>query len=563
MQNIEPMIWGDLFAGGGGTTTGALAVTGVKVAWALNHSKEAIYTHELNHPETVHYHADIKDMDEHKLTKVDGLWASLECTNFSNAKGGLPREADSRTLAWELIRYITWCQPKYIIIENVREFMSWGPLDAKGKPLSRDKGKDYLTWITFVKNLGYPNYDFKILNSADFGAYTARKRYFGIFSQVGCEISFPKPLLDKKHYKACKEKIDLEHTGESIFGRKKPLAEKTLQRIAAGIRKFYPEMAHVMQYYGAGYNGQTITKPLHTITTKDRHALVNFVANYSYGNTGSSIDEPLKTITTKESHALVQFGVQYNKNCDATDLNKPLKSITTVGKHALASVESDQFITEFYGRDSAINSLEDPLRTITTSNRHALTTVELEKKQFVSDHIWGSSNQSVDKPLNTVCTKESKQLVSVEHKDGEHLEEKHQFITKYFSGVPWQKNDSVEKPLSTITTVNRHALAILLINGSFDIRLRFLTPKELADITGFPEDYKWYGSNKFKTWMIGNAVPIELAKVVINETKKNYDARRCEDTPERIDRGLGETANWRTEKPGQLGLFNNPQGISD
>ena len=134
------MIWGDLFAGAGGTTTGAFAVQGIKVAWALNHSKEAIYTHELNHPETVHYHADIKDMDEHKLCQVDGLWASLECTNFSNAKGGLPREEDSRTLAWELVRYITWCKPKYIVIENVREFMSWGPLDNKGKPLSRDKG---------------------------------------------------------------------------------------------------------------------------------------------------------------------------------------------------------------------------------------------------------------------------------------------------------------------------------------------------------------------------------------------------------------------------------------
>lgn len=517
------MTFGDLFCGAGGTTTGALSVKGIKVAWALNHSREAIYTHELNHPETVHYHADIKDMDEHKLCQVDGLWASLECTNFSNAKGGLPREEDSRTLAWELVRYITWCKPKYIVIENVREFMSWGPLDNKGKPLSRDKGKDYLKWIQFIKNLGYPNYDFKILNSADYGAHTARKRYFGIFSVVGCEISFPKPLLDKKHYKACKEKIDLENTGQSIFGRKKPLAEKTLQRIAAGIKKFYPEMAHVMQYYGNGYNGQSITVPLNTITTKERHGLVNFVANYSYNNTGSSLDEPLKTITTKESHALIQFGVEYNGDSDAFSVDKPLRAITTKQKHALASVE---------------------------------------KKQFVSDHIWGSSNQSIEKPLNTVCTKESKQLVTVGENPGANKEEKYQFITKYFSGVPHQKCDSLDKPLSTILTVNRHALATILMNGDFDIRLRFLTPKELADITGFPEDYKWYGSNKFKTWMIGNAVPVLLAKAIINETKKNYDARRCEDTPDRTDSNIGEVTNWRTEKSGQLGLFNTPQGLS-
>jgi DNA (cytosine-5)-methyltransferase 1 len=288
------------------------------------------------------------------------------------------------------------------------------------------------------------------------------------------------------------------------------------------------------------------------------------VTNYSYDNPGSSIEEPLKTITTKESHALVQFGVEYNGDSDAFSMDKPLRAITTKQKHAIASVENDkQFITEFYGRDSAINSIEDPLRTITTANRHALTTLDMEKKQFISDHIWGSDNQPIDKPLSTICTKESKQLVSVEHTPGEHLEEKHQFITKYFSGVPHQKNDSIDKPLSTITTVNRNALATLLINGSFDIRLRFLTPKELADITGFPEDYKWYGSNKFKTWMIGNAVPIELAKVIINETKKNYDAGRCKNTPGRIDYNIGEITNWRTEKPDQLGLFNTPKGVSE
>jgi DNA (cytosine-5)-methyltransferase 1 len=526
----EIMTWGDLFAGGGGTTTGALAVEGVKVLWALNHSKEAIYTHELNHPETIHYHADIKDMDEKKLCRVNGLWASLECTNFSNAKGGLPREGDSRTLAWELIRYIAWCQPDYIIIENVREFMSWGPLDEKGKPISRDKGKDFVKWVQFVRNLGYQNYDKAILNSADFEAHTARKRLFLIFAKMGCEISFPKPLVDKKHYKACKEKIDLENTGESIFGRKKPLAEKTLQRIAAGIKKFYPEMAHVMQYYGNGYNGQSVEKPLNTITTKERHALV-------------------------------QFGVQFNNNCDGTSLDEPLHTITPVNKHALATVENNQFITEYYGRDTAVNSIEDPLRTITTASRHALTTVGLEKKQFVSDHIWGSANQSIEKPLNTVCTKESKQLITVKDADKKHQEEKYQFITKYFSGVPWQKNDSIDAPLSTITTVNRHALATLLMNGSFDIRLRFLTPDELADITGFPKDYRWFGSNKFKTWMIGNAVPILLAKAIINETKKNYDARRCEDSPCGSNQNTGKLTNWREKVSDELGLFNNPQGL--
>jgi DNA (cytosine-5)-methyltransferase 1 len=524
MIKEEIMTWGDLFAGGGGTTTGALSVQGVKVLWALNHSKEAIYTHELNHPETTHYHADIRDMDEHNLCEVDGLWASLECTNFSNAKGGLPREGDSRTLAWELVRYITWCKPKYIIIENVREFMAWGPLDEQGKPVSRDKGKDYIKWITFIKNLGYPNYAFKILNSADYGAYTQRKRYFGIFSNVGYEITFPKPSHEKKSYKACKEKINLENTGESIFGRKKPLAEKTLQRIAAGIKKFYPDMAHIMQYYGNGYNGQKIDKPLNTITTKDRHALIQFVT-------------------------------EYNGQSDATSLEKPLRAITTRQKHALTSVDPKQFITEFYGRDTAINSIEDPLRTITTSNRHALTTIE--KQQFISDHIWGSSNESIEKPLSTIYTKESKQLITVDHESDHNAEEKFQFITKYFSGDPNFQNSSIDGPLHTIMASNKHALTTLVMNGSFDIKLRFLTPKELADITGFPEDYKWYGSNKFVTWMIGNAVPILLAKVIINETKNNYNVGRCKNTSlGDVEDYKGDTSQPRAgDKIFESGLF--------
>jgi hypothetical protein len=150
-------------------------------------------------------------------------------------------------------------------------------------------------------------------------------------------------------------------------------------------------------------------------------------------------------------------------------------------------------------------------------------------------------------------------LVTVNDSEDHDKEEKYQFITKYFSGVPHQKNDSIDKPLSTILTVNRHALATLLMNGNFDIRLRFLTPKELADITGFPEDYQWYGSNKFKTWMIGNAVPILLAKVIINETKKNYDARRFKDTHGRDVKDFGTMPRSSDKMYREQGLFKDPE----
>ncbi len=489
IKSEEQMVWGDLFAGGGGTTTGALSIPNVKVAWALNHSREAIYTHEVNHPETVHYHADIKDMDEHKLSKVDGLWASLECTNFSNAKGGKARDADSRTLAWELIRYIIWCDPAYIAIENVKEFLSWGPLDEKGKPVSKLRGIDYLKWVEGIKVLGYVNYEYKFLNSADYGSYTSRKRYFGVFSKPDYPVTFPKPTFKSADYNACREKIDLSYEGKSIFGRKKPLVEKTLARIAAGIKKFHPDMYHIMQYYSSGTWNQSLDTPLRTITTKDRHALIQFMQQH------------------------------YGREDATSSLEKPLPTITTANRHSLISLEKQQFITKYYSGGGQNSSIDKPLGSILATNHHALVSLD-DNLHFISDHVWGAANQSIEKPLNTICTKESKQLATIKAGEPEHLKEKRQFITKYFSREPF--NESIDKPLGTIMCEKKHALVTMLMNGEFDIKMRFLTTDELADITGFPKDYKWYGSNVFKMWMIGNAVPVELAAAVIGEIKIQY-----------------------------------------
>ena len=450
------MTWGDLLAGGGGTTTGALMVPGIKVIWALNHSKEAIYTHEINHPETNHFHADLRVMNEKKLDPIDGLWVSLECTNFSNAKGGLPRDEDSRTLAWELIRYILYSKPKIIVIENVREFLSWGPLDENGKPISKNKGEDYIKWVDYIRNLGYINYDYKILNSADYGAYTSRRRYFGIFTIEGIKIQFPKPIYNKETYKPCKEKIDLTNVGKSIFNRKKPLADKTLKRIAGGIKKFYPEIAYIMSYYSSGDNVHSINEPLPVITTKDRHALI-------------------------------------------------------------------QFVQQHYGRDNAFSSLETPLPTITTSNRHSLITT-----QFLTEYKGNSKTRSLDQPLSAITGKPYHGLTTISiNEKVEYNKNKFQFITKYFSSLNnlESQNSSLNEPLHTIMTSNKHALVSIILNDNFDIKLRFLTPKELADITGFPENYKWYGSNKFKVWMIGNAVPVLMAKAIVNEMKTCYNNR--------------------------------------
>jgi len=467
-------------------------------------------------------------MDVTKLCPVDGLFAGLECTNFSNAKGGLSRDADSRMLAYELDKYIIHCLPKYIMIENVREFLDWGPLRIKedqarstkkysalaivekGKkkgeyviiPIKERKKEYYNKWIEHVKGLGYINYQYRMLNSADYGSFTSRKRYFGIFSLPGYPISFPLQTHHRdgingfKKWMACKKKIDLKNTGESMFGRefnlnlpkqvRKPLVKRSISRIINGMKKHCPEMLqYIVKYYGSG-GGQhsSINTPLDTITTKARHALVTlkreqFISEHFWGQDPSQkTDKPLNVITTKESKQLVTVEKkQFINQCWGNDYNhsgikEPLKTITTTNKHQLVTIEKQQFLTQYYGRDNANQNLKEPIRTITTWNTHRLVTVE--KQQFISTYFG---------------------------KSGAH---------------------SLDKPLGTITTEPKHALTTVLANGDFDIKVRFLTPAELGDITGFPKNYQWYGSNRLRIWMIGNAVPIPMAKALIEQIKIEF-----------------------------------------
>lgn len=203
------LLYIDLFCGAGGTSTGVneARLHGeqcAKVIACVNHDPNAIASHAANHPDALHFIEDIRTLNLTPLKRhikacrkenpqaLIVLWASLECTNFSKAKGGQPRDPDSRTLAEHLYRYIETINPDFIQIENVEEFMSWGPLDEHGRPMSKDKGRDYVRWVKNVKKYGY-NYDYRLLNSADYGARTTRKRYFGMFAKKGLPIVFPEP----------------------------------------------------------------------------------------------------------------------------------------------------------------------------------------------------------------------------------------------------------------------------------------------------------------------------------------------------------------------------------
>ena len=330
----------DLFSGAGGTTTGIhLAHKDIEVIACVNHDENAIKSHAANHPNCIHFVEDVRDMAVvHKIKKlveakriqepgcIINIWASLECTNYSKAKGGQPRDADSRTLAYALYPYIDILNPDYLFIENVREFMAWGPLDKKGRPVSMKNGRDYLQWVEAIKIKGY-RHDYRLLNAADFGAYTSRERYFGVFAREGMPISWPKQTHSKnpdtmfdnylKPWKAVKEVLDLDDEGKSIFDRKKPLVEATLKRIYAGLIKFVAkgDDTYLQKYYSGRPEGKVITVdgPAGSLTTVSNQAVVkvkHFLKRYNGGNPKHktvSVDEPAGSVTTNNRFALVNL----------------------------------------------------------------------------------------------------------------------------------------------------------------------------------------------------------------------------------------------------------------
>jgi DNA (cytosine-5)-methyltransferase 1 len=333
---IHPKVyWIDLFCGAGGTTTGIhLAEANAIVLACVNHDAKAIAAHEANHPGCVHFTEDIRDfavvlkikklVDEVRAKEpncIINIWASLECTNYSKAKGGQPRNADSRTLAEHLFMYLEELNPDYLYIENVREFMAWGSLDIFGKPVSKDKGKDYLKWVNNIMKRGY-KFDFRLLNAADYGAYTSRERFFGQFAKKRMPISWPEATHSKKinvapglfesprlKWKAVREVLLLDEEGESIFDRKKPLVDKTLERIYAGLIKFsknHFSETHLNTYYGNG-GVHSIESVCPTLTTKDRVSVINsHFLDQQYGNSSPvSIEVPANTLTNVPKLSLV------------------------------------------------------------------------------------------------------------------------------------------------------------------------------------------------------------------------------------------------------------------
>lgn len=552
------LLYIDLFCGAGGTSTGVenaryMGEQCAKVIACVNHDANAIASHAANHPDALHFTEDIRTLElsplvahVERMKKIypDALvvlWASLECTNFSKAKGGQPRDADSRTLAEHLFRYIESIDPDYIQIENVEEFMSWGDMDEKGHPISKDKGRCFEKWKRNVKKHGY-DFDWRILNAADYGAYTTRKRFFGIFAKRGLPISFPEPTHCKdgktdmfgrlEKWKPVKEVLDFSDEGESIFCRKKPLAEKTLERIYAGLIKFvaggkeafivkYNSMSRTGKYQAPSvdepcpvvatqgrlalakvnflskqFSGQPDSKnisvegPAGTITCKDHHA---FVSAY-YGNGHNhSVEQPAPTVTTKDRLALINsvfIDNQYGTG-NPTSINQPVGTVTTVPKFNMVFCKPWIMNTAFSNIGS---SIEQPSQTI-TANR---------KWHYLMNPQFASAGGSVNNPCFTLIARMDKMppyLVEVE------------------GGIGIQVT-----PMDSPMTIK--IKEFMALYGIIDIKMRMLRIAELKKIMGFPEDYVLIGPQSDQKKFIGNAVEVNMARVLCEAICKEIIRKR-------------------------------------
>ena len=358
----------DMFAGGGGASVGIELALGRSPDIAVNHDPQAILMHKTNHPHTLHLTEDVFEVDLLKYTKgkhVALMWASPDCTQFSKAKGGKPRESGIRMLPWAVYKHAKAVHPDVIIMENVEEIQQWGPLDKNGHPIKEQAGEEYQRFIAAIKSLGY-TFDCRELVAADYGAPTTRKRWYAIFRCDGQPIVWPKQTHSKdgehlKKWVACGDYVDWSDLGKSIFDRKKPLAEKTMNRIGNGFMKFVVNnpnpyivkdgraMAYMIQYHSetkkGGVRGQELDKPIQTIDTSNRYGLVTaFITKFYRTTIGQGCGEPLHTITTSPGHfgAVSAWLIKYYKSGENVEtLDSPLHTITTKDRFGLASALID------------------------------------------------------------------------------------------------------------------------------------------------------------------------------------------------------------------------------
>ena len=536
----------DLFCGAGGATTGlelALKLLGMEhKGIAINHWRVAVETMRANHPAVDTKQMSIEEAIPEELVpgrEVDLLWASPSCTHHSRAKGGKPRSNQLRAQPSLILQWLDDLYVRRIIVENVPEFVDWGPLTKDGKPIERLKGSCFRAWIEEIRARNY-TVEWRVVNCADYGDATSRRRFFLKAVRKGCgKIRWPEPTHEEnpqpglfgtlKPWRGVRECLDLSDTGRSIFNRKKPLAKNTLRRIAVGLRKFCG-LDFQMDMLGAGENDETrvlpTTKPLRTQHTANRTAIVRtFVVKLRGGQDVDSVDAPISAIATSGAHHMIcqPLVLDHCKNGEARPTDEPLGAQTT---HDRFSMVTPYLITE--QTNNAPRGIDKPLRAQTTVRKDYLCTPLILGQQG------GAACRPIDEPCPTVATAGSIRMITplVLGRDacaqcrpatkpmptltcGGAM----RVITPLIldmsrpGGADSGHIRTADKPIQALTTCdNVQGVFPVLEDGRvIDIRIRMLKPSELAAAHSFPADYKLTGNRGEQVKQIGNSVPVETA----------------------------------------------------
>jgi len=476
----------DLFAGGGGASEGIRMATGAAPYLAINHDAHAISMHAANHPDTIHLQADVFEVTpRHAIgrQRVRLLWASPSCTHFSRARGGAPKSAQLRSLGWVVVDWARDVRPRVIICENVEEWLTWGPLGEDGQPDPAQVGDTWRAFVGALRGLGYV-VEWRTLNAADFGAPTSRKRLFMVARCDGAAIGWPEPTHGPGRalaYRTAAECIDWSLPVPSIFDRKKPLAEATQRRIAEGMRRY--------------------------VLNNPRPFIVQTGHQSNDAGKVRSVEAPISTIVTKAEHLLVAptliqtgYGERIGQAPRVLDIGAPLGTVVAGGaKHALVAA----WMVKHFGGVVG-HGLDRPIGTVTATDHHGLVTGFLARAH---SHGWdgnGSDTRSLDRPGWTVTAKEGSALVAA-------------FLTKFYG--EGSTSQPLDRPLDTIVTKDRFGLVQVLVDGEphviVDIGMRMLQPRELATAQGFGPEYKLTGTKSEQVARIGNSVsPYPAAALV-------------------------------------------------
>lgn len=499
---------------------------------AINHWDVAIATHTANHPDARHLCTSLDNINPRDLYRpgeLKLLWASPECTHHSVARGGAPINDQSRATAWCVVRWAEALRPPVILVENVPEFETWGAIGADGRPLKSKRGATFLAWAEALRSLGY-RVDWRVLCAADYGDPTTRRRLFVQAVRGQRKIVWPDATHapadagqaelfahGRKPWVPARDIIDWTQPGQSIYERKRPLSDKTLRRIWAGLEKF-----GLKPFLTPG-NGERVNQaprthgieaPIPTVTAQGHlHLAEPFIIAMEHGGHVRDIGRPLNTVTTAKggAHAVAQpFLIEMRGTSEqqventSRSVDRPMGTVTAGGVHHGVCSPFLVQVAHGNGKDAngdsrRVKSLEEPMPTV-CGQRGDMALIEPSLLPQQSDGIL----RPVSQPAPTIATAGAVALVEP-------------YLVEYYGNGRAQ---SVNDPLGTVTTKSRFGLArpVVVLQGQrylLDIRFRMLQPRELAAAQGFRDDYQFSGTKTEQVKQIGNAVPRNLARAIV------------------------------------------------